>query len=148
MQYGIDTLSNYPYISGSAIKLSISENSSSHVCHKIGKCRRPAKNYVKINGPFYNEIKEGTENQLKFLLAKVGPIGVSIHATDDFRDYKSGIFYDSTCDNSGSKNNHAVTVVGYGTDGPGKDYWLIKNSWGTDWVRINKNLYFTLSSIR
>ena len=42
-----------------------------------------------------------------------------------FQDYGGGVFAGCTS----SDTNHAVTVVGYGSEG-GQDYWLVKNSWG------------------
>nr|GLL30379.1 ervatamin-B-like [Ipomoea trifida] len=62
---------------------------------------------------------------------------VSVAITIDaqlFRQYAGGVFtgYNGGGD-CGSEGSHAVTIIGYGTSDEGKDYWLVKNSWGTDW---------------
>jgi C1A family cysteine protease len=45
---------------------------------------------------------------------------------------RSGIFNDPDC--LQDKPNHAVVVVGYGTDTvSSKEFWIIRNSWGTNW---------------
>ena len=57
---------------------------------------------------------------------------VGIHANlQSFQFYSNGIYNDPSC--TSANINHAVTVVGYGTLGPGQDYYIIKNSWGTSW---------------
>jgi len=38
------------------------------------------------------------------------------------------------CSTSTRDLNHAMTIVGYGTDEHGTKYWLMKNSWGSDWA--------------
>ncbi|KAK9714567.1 hypothetical protein RND81_06G103900 [Saponaria officinalis] len=58
------------------------------------------------------------------------PVAIAIDSRGHFSYYSNGI-YDGWC--SGNPN-HAVTLVGYGKDdSTGKDYWLIKNSWGESW---------------
>ena len=59
-----------------------------------------------------------------------GPVSVAIEADQKaFQFYTGGIIDTSTC---GTNLDHGVLVVGFGTD-QGKDYWLVKNSWGPDW---------------
>jgi hypothetical protein len=56
----------------------------------------------------------------------------SIEVIDSFYDYSSGVYSDPACPND--IHNHAVAIVGWGTDSDsGKDYWIIRNSWGDSW---------------
>lgn len=77
-------------------------------------------------------IESGDEKLLLSQLVEKGPIAIAVDASlSSFQNYKSGIYLDNKC----SKDiNHAVLLVGYGTDEVTKlDYWLVKNSYGVDW---------------
>jgi hypothetical protein len=70
-----------------------------------------------------------TEDKLKLLVSTYGAAVSYIYASDSaFGNYANGVF--SGC--TSTKINHAVLVVGYGTES-GKDFWLVRNSWGTGW---------------
>jgi len=62
-------------------------------------------------------------------VANVGPVAISIAAGGfAFQVYGGGVL--SNCNDY--VMDHAVQLVGYGTDA-GKDYWLVRNSWGGSW---------------
>ncbi|KAI4898326.1 hypothetical protein NFI96_023821 [Prochilodus magdalenae] len=83
-----------------------------------------------------------SEKALKYAVAKVGPISVAIDAGHhSFQLYRSGVYDEPACSTSPT---HAVLVVGYGTHRRRKDYWLVKNSWGTRWgdsgyIKMSRN---------
>jgi len=65
-----------------------------------------------------------SEYAIKVAVATIGPIAVGISGyMNSFRLYSGGIYDDPKC---GTKLNHAVLIVGYGTE-DGKNYWLVKN---------------------
>ncbi|KAK1948201.1 Vignain [Phytophthora citrophthora] len=62
------------------------------------------------------------------------PVSAAINSGGSFDSYKSGIY---SCPNDGdfassSDINHAIVLVGYGSDGT-TDYWILKNSYGASW---------------
>lgn len=63
--------------------------------------------------------------------AQVISIAVDANA---FFSYSSGVL---AWDNCGTGLNHGVGIVGYGNDSAsGKDYWIVRNSWGTSWASL------------
>ncbi|CAO1343839.1 unnamed protein product [Diamesa hyperborea] len=83
------------------------------------------------------------EEQLKNVVATQGPVSVGIEANDDFQHYASGIFFAPKWNEK--RMNHGVVIVGYGTDKiTNKDYWIVKNSFGSDWgdqgyIKMSRN---------
>jgi len=108
---GIDTEASYPYEA------------------KDDKCRyNPATKGATDVG--FVDIPENDEEKLKEAVANIGPISVAIDAGHlSFQLYKSGVYDEPACTDN---LDHGVVAVGYGTI-QGKDYWLVKNSWGTSW---------------
>ncbi len=77
----------------------------------------------------YTSLPANDPNALINAVAKQ-PIAIAM-ASGALYAYKSGVFDNPRC---GSNINHALTLVGYGNDAAsGKDYWLVKNSWGASW---------------
>jgi hypothetical protein len=88
----------------------------------VGQCHGCTTAF-KING--YKQVPN--ENSMADALARQ-PLVICLQAQGNFQFYKSGIF-DAPC---GTTSDHVVIAVGYGSEG-GKNYWILKNSWGTGW---------------
>ena len=89
-----------------------------------GSCNYRGKaNGLKAKAEGYSSVSGSESGHLSALSR--GPIAVAFEVTDKCKQYRGGIFRDTTC--SGSAN-HAVTMVGYDSS-----KIAIKNSWGGGW---------------
>merc|ERR1711997_1184176 len=111
--HGIDTEASYPY------------NATT------GKTCKFSNSSIGTTISSFKDIPRNSEMDLQKASATVGPISVGIDAhLPSFHFYKSGVYHDTKC--SSVHLDHGVLVVGYGTE-DGKEYWLVKNSWGATW---------------
>jgi len=63
-------------------------------------------------------------------LALRGPLAISVDA-GKWSFYESGVF--DGCNQTNPDLDHAVQLVGYGTDEFNGDYWIVRNSWSPSW---------------
>ncbi|XP_066344675.1 oryzain alpha chain-like [Miscanthus floridulus] len=119
---GIDTEADYPYKGTD------------------GRCDANKKNAKVVTIDSYEDVPANSEKSLQKAVANQ-PVSVAIEAGGSaFQLYSSGIFT-GKC---GTALDHGVTAVGYGTEN-GKDYWIVKNSWGSSWgesgyIRMERNI--------
>jgi len=92
-----------------------------------GKCKSSITAVAHISG--YTDVPAMNEASLLTAVTS-GPVSVAIEADQAcFQFYSSGILDDPSC---GTQLDHGVLAVGYGTQS-GKQYWKVKNSWGSSW---------------
>lgn len=105
--------SSYPYTSGTTQTQNDACASCNPVVHFSG-CHEVVPN-----------------DQISMKVAVFGqPVSVAIEAdTRYFQSYSGGIITSTSC---GTNLDHGVLVVGYGEES-GQKYWIVKNSWGSDW---------------
>jgi hypothetical protein len=76
---------------------------------------------VQISG--FQDVPSNDELALAAAVANQ-PVSVGVDGSGVFRFYQGGILTGASC---GTKMNHAVTAIGYGTGLDGTQYWLHKN---------------------
>jgi len=106
---GIDSYSSYPYTA---------EGGQSGTCQfNSGNVVTTVTNYQSISG----------ESGLYSQASSAGPVSVCVDASS-WDSYSGGVL--TSCGNS---VDHCVQLTGYAQYNSAGAYWIVRNSWGTDW---------------
>lgn len=91
-------------------------------------CRQGLRPEEKISSWRYvgSRDRAPSTEQIKTAIFEKGPVSVTIYANSTLSSYKGGIF--NSC--SSGTTNHMVNIEGWNDN---EGYWIMRNSWGTDW---------------
>ena len=91
----------------------------------------PYRRRARLGSAYYTY--HGSEDMLKALVYRYGAVVSTLSSNfSAFLKYDGGGRIFDSCPTKNASRDHAVTVVGYGSEN-GTDYWLVKNSWGPLW---------------
>jgi len=97
-----------------------------------GTCEYDFQNTVPVVGiTGYNTLEANNQDAVMTHLAEVGPLAIAV-AASPMQGYGGGVFNGCSY-TSNIVLNHAVQLVGYGSDAKSGDYWIVRNSWGAGW---------------
>eukprot|EP00567_Pseudictyota_dubia_P014103 CAMPEP_0197436668 /NCGR_PEP_ID=MMETSP1175-20131217/4090_1 /TAXON_ID=1003142 /ORGANISM="Triceratium dubium, Strain CCMP147" /LENGTH=195 /DNA_ID=CAMNT_0042966011 /DNA_START=643 /DNA_END=1230 /DNA_ORIENTATION=- len=104
-------------------------------CSKMNTCRTCTRDKCEEITTFpnatvaeYGTIIHDTD-MIKTELYARGPVAAAINGKP-LHMYQGGIFNDTGAD---KHTTHIVSIVGWGTDKTGHEYWRVRNSWGQYW---------------
>ncbi|MCO5566714.1 hypothetical protein L7F22_020393 [Adiantum nelumboides] len=113
---GVDRESTYPYTSTDG---------------DTGYCNYGLLNQKAVSIDGYTDVSSYDEDALLCATSEQ-PVIVAINGgAYDFQLYSGGVF-NGTCPGEPDDLDHAVVVEGWGSQN-GAEYWIVRNSWGTDW---------------
>jgi len=115
----------------------IEANSSYPYTGRDGTCQYN-RQAVSCNVDGWIDLASGSENDLTNALY-VAPLSAAIDASHrSFQLYSHGTYYEEEC--SSTDLDHGILVVGYGAL-----YYIVKNSWGSEW---GMNGYINMARLR
>lgn len=117
---GLDTEASYRY-----------QGTSGHACRfKPGSVIEGTTDFKG-----YVNVTSGNETDLEAAVATIPTVSIAIDASSNgFQLYAGGVYNNPLCHSAAAKLDHGVAIVGYGVHGVfKKNYWLVRNSWGTIW---------------
>lgn len=133
MGNGIPPLSSVPYTSGPGTVPSCS--SVTNQAQGMPLLKASPLTTTGFGGDFTIPSQGDVITSMKREIMQNGPITAGMTVFKDFANYRGGVYQPMSYKVLGSNpvvGGHALELIGWGNE-DGMDYWLVKNSWGTEW---------------
>lgn len=104
--------------------------------------------YEEGSSRYNKRIAQNVVNMKKELLYN-GPFVGTIYVKKSMHNYDGLSVYRGGCDDKSDAYGHAVVIIGYSECGINTNekgfnypYWVVRNSWGSDWNRHNNGYFY------